>query len=442
MTVTDRQPVRTRRPARQVASVDPGGSGIPAPAVGEPAPARATSAPAGPAVRLDGAWRDGDPVGNRQFVDIGPIELERGGVIPEVRIAYETWGTLNEAGDNVILVEHALTGDSHVVGEAGDGHLSPGWWNSLIGAGRPVDPDEWFVVAANVLGGCQGTTGPSSAATDGRAWGSRFPYVTVRDQVAAERALLDRLGVRRLAAVVGGSMGGMRAIEWAVTYPDVVERCIVLASTAYATADQIAWCQPQLLAIRNDPDYADGDYYDLARRPEAGLGLARRIAHITYRTETELSARFGREAQLGEDPLRAGDRGRFAVESYLDHHAGKLARRFDANSYLVLTEAMNSHDVGRDRGGVAAALAKVTADCTVVSVDTDRLYPPRLSDELHVALPRSFRRHIRSDFGHDGFLIEEEQVGRIIAEALARPAADQAADQAAERPAARLVERR
>lgn len=410
MTVTHRTH-STRRPARLATAGTPLGDG------------GTTAAPAGhDTVRPDGAWREGDPVGDREFVDIGDVELERGGVLPDVRIAYETWGRLNEAGDNVILVEHALTGDSHVVGEAGDGHASPGWWNALIGPDSPVDPEQWFVIASNVLGGCQGSTGPSSVAPDGQPWGSRFPYVTVRDQVAAERALLDRLGIDRLAAVVGGSMGGMRAIEWAVTYPDAVDRCIVLASTAYATADQIAWCQPQLLAIRHDPDYVGGDYYATGRRPVTGLGLARRIAHVTYRTETELADRFGRAAQLGEDPLRAGDRGRFAVESYLDHHAGKLARRFDANSYVVLTEAMNSHDVGRDRGGLEPALARVTADCTVVSVDTDRLYPPRLADELHAALPVSTREHITSVFGHDGFLIEENQVGRIIRDALARDA--------------------
>jgi homoserine O-acetyltransferase len=416
MTVTHRQH-STRRPAR----LAPAGA---VPSEGTPSGHLTGSDPddtsGRAAPRPDGAWREGDPVGRRQFADIGALELERGGVLPDVRLAYETWGRLNEAGDNVILVEHALTGDSHVVGEAGDGHASPGWWDALIGAGRPVDPDEWFVIASNVLGGCQGSTGPSSVGPDGRPWGSRFPYVTVRDQVMAERALLDSLGVRRLAAVVGGSMGGMRSIEWAVTYPDDVDRCLVLASTAYATADQIAWCQPQLLAIRNDPGFAGGDYYETDFRPVAGLGLARRIAHITYRTETELDDRFGRQPQLGEDPLRAGDRGRFAVESYLDHHAGKLARRFDANSYVVLTEAMNSHDVGRDRGGLEAALARITADCTVVSVDTDRLYPPRLSDELHAALPRSTREHITSAFGHDGFLIEEDQVGQIVRDALAR----------------------
>ena len=408
MTVTHRPEHRTRRPARFSDDV-----GV----------ARRVR-PDGPL--RDGAWREGDPIGNRRFADIGDVELERGGVVPDVRVAYETWGRLNEARDNVVLVEHALTGDSHVVGEAGDGHASPGWWNSLIGTGQAVDPDRWFVVAANVLGGCQGTTGPSSPAPDGRAWGSRFPDLTVRDQVAAERALLRSLGIHRLAGVVGGSMGGMRALEWAVSHPDDVDRCIVLASTPYATADQIAWCQPQLLAIRSDPHFAGGDYYDTGRRPDTGLGLARRIAHITYRTETELSERFGREAQLGEDPYRADERaagrGRFAVESYLDHHAGKLARRFDANSYVVLTEAMNSHDVGRDRGGLGPALARITADCTVVSVDTDRLYPPRLSDELHAALSRSTRASITSAYGHDGFLIEEDQVAKVVRDALTRPA--------------------
>jgi homoserine O-acetyltransferase len=405
MTVTHRQH-STRRPAPSERGTGP------------------VAAPVLEGGRPSGAWFEGDPAGDRRFLGVGDLELERGAVLPDVRIAYETWGTLNETADNVILVEHALTGDSHVVGEAGNGHASPGWWEGLIGPGRPIDAAEWFVVATNVLGGCQGTTGPASTAPDGRPWGSRFPYVTVRDQVGAEALLLDRLGVRRLAAVVGGSMGGMRAIEWGVTHPERVERCIVLASTAYATAEQIAWCQPQLLAIRSDPGFAGGDYYETGSSPETGLGLARRIAHVTYRTETELADRFGRLAQLGEDPLAAEPRGRFAVESYLDHHAGKLARRFDANSYLVLTEAMNSHDVGRDRGGVEAALARVTAACTIVSVDSDRLYPPRLSDEMHGALARSRRAHIVSDFGHDGFLIEEAQVGRVLREALAAPAAE------------------
>ncbi len=426
MTITGRHP-RTRRftsaprSTPGVTAVPPPGSTLAdAPATASVPTLEMASSASSAATDGDGAWREGDPVGRRTFVDIGTVELEREVVLPDVRIAIETWGRLNELGDNVILVEHALTGDSHVTGEAGEGHASPGWWNSLIGAGRPIDPERWFVVSTNVLGGCQGSTGPSSSAPDGRAWGSRFPYVTIRDQVLAEAAALDRLGVRRIAAVIGGSMGGMRALEWAATHPDRVERAIVFASTAHATADQIAWCQAQLLAIRSDPDFAGGDYYDTGRSPVTGLGLARRIAHITYRTEHELGERFGRQPQQGEEPLGTPTRGRFAVEGYLDYHAGKLARRFDANSYLVLTESMNSHDVGRDRGGVAAALGAVRADCTIVSVDSDRLYPPRLSDEMHAALPRSTRASITSQFGHDGFLIEEDQVARIVQAALAR----------------------
>ena len=366
-----------------------------------------------------GAWREGDPLGHRLLVQVGDVPLERGGVLPQVQVAYETWGRLNEQADNAILVEHALTGDSHVVGPADGAHPSPGWWDGLIGPGRPLDTDRWFVVASNVLGGCQGTTGPSSLAPDGRRWGSRFPFVTVRDQVAVEARLAAELGLARWAAVLGGSMGGMRVLEWAVTHPGRVDRALVIASTAYATADQIAWAQPQLLAIRSDPSFRGADYYDAQDRlagPEAGMGIARRIAHVTYRSGTELDQRFGREPQGFEEPL--GDGGRYAVESYLDHHAAKLSRRFDANSYLVLTEAMNSHDVGRGRGGVAAALSTVTATTTVVAVDSDRLYPVRLSDEITAAVPGARQHTISSAYGHDGFLIEIEQVGSRIRDAL------------------------
>ncbi|MDN5795251.1 MAG: homoserine O-acetyltransferase [Intrasporangium sp.] len=409
MTVTHRHETLTRR-LRQVAA--------------RPIPTT-QSAPANRAPTRgpdDGTWREGDPVGERRFLDLGAVDLERAGVLPQVRVAYETWGTLSPTADNVVLVEHALTGDSHVVGMEGAGHPTPGWWEGLVGPGRPLDTNRWFVVCTNVLGGCQGTTGPVSSAPDGRHWASRFPYITIRDQVQVEKLLLERLGIRRVAAVLGGSMGGMRTIEWAVMGGDFVDRAIVLASTAHATADQIAWAQPQLLAIRGDADFAAGDYYDTGRAPEAGLGIARRIAHITYRTETELNSRFGRVAQPGEDPLGSTQRGRFAVESYLDHHASKLTGRFDANSYLVLTEAMNSHDVGRGRGGLAKALARVTADCTIASVDTDRLYPAPLSDEMAGLLPTATRESITSVYGHDGFLIETEQVAGIIGRALRRRA--------------------
>ncbi len=363
-----------------------------------------------------GYWSDGDDPGDRRFLDIGPLELERGGRLPAVRLAYETWGRLAPDGANAVLVEHALTGDSHVVGPAGRGHPSPGWWDGLVGPRHAIDTEQLFVVAANVVGGCQGSTGPSSIAPDGQRWGSRFPFLTIRDQVEAERRLADVLGIERWALVIGGSMGGMRVLEWAVTHPEQVARAAVLASTAAATADQIAWSQPQLLAIRDDPDFASGDYYDTGRRPVRGLGLARRIAHITYRSALELDERFGRAPQAGEDPL--GSAGRYAVESYLDHHADKLERRFDANSYLVLTEAMNSHDLGRGRGGIASALARIKAQVTVVAVDSDRLYQRSQSEQLRDGIAGAQLHGIHSRHGHDGFLIEVPAVGRLVRDLL------------------------
>jgi len=338
-------------------------------------------------------------------------------------VAYETWGEPSPARDNAVLVLHALTGDSHAAGPAGPGHPTPGWWDALIGPGAPLDTDRWWVVCPNTLGGCQGTTGPASAGPDGRPWGSRFPTVTVRDQVAVEAALADALGVGRWAAVVGGSMGGMRALEWAVTFPDRVARLVVLACGAAATAEQIALCAVQAQAIRLDPGFQGGDYYDArpGAGPARGLGLARRIGHVTYRSEAELEARFGRQPQVGESPLTGG---RFAVESYLDHQAAKLVGRFDANSYLVLSRTMDLHDVGRERGGAAAALARVRAVSTVVGVDSDRLYPPRLQDELAACLPGPTELHtVNSPFGHDAFLVESEQVGKFVSRALDRAGA-------------------
>jgi homoserine O-acetyltransferase len=375
-----------------------------------------------PPVPASGAWRDGDPVGRRQFLHVGDLQLETGATLPGVRLAYETWGRLSPSRDNAVLVLHALTGDSHAAGPSGPGHPTPGWWEGLIGPGRPLDTDRWFVVVPNVLGGCQGSTGPASPAPDGRPWGSRFPYVTVRDQVQAETRLADALGVDAWALVLGGSMGGMRALEWAVGEPERVARMLALATSTVATADQIAWCAGQLAAVRSDPRFRGGDYYDAepGDGPHAGLGVARRIAHATYRSSLELDLRFGRRAQPGEEPLGGG--GRFAVESYLDHHADKLVRRFDANSYVVLTEAMNSHDVGRDRGGVEAALARVTATSAVAAISSDRLYPVRLSEEIVAGLPGDTPLEvIDSPYGHDGFLVETAAVGALTRQLLATP---------------------
>ncbi len=311
---------------------------------------------------------------------LGDLTLESGEVLPRLEVAYDTYGTFR--GDNAVLVLHALTGDSVVAGPEG-------WWNQVIGPGLGVDTDEFFVVAANILGGCSGSTGPTSMDLAGHVWGSRFPAITVRDQVAAEAKLGEHLGIDRWHAVIGGSAGGMRAIEWAIMFPEKVERLFLLASSAYASAEQIAWTSTQADIIR-------------AAGPEAGLDLARRIAHTTYRSEAELAARFGREIQPD---------GRFAVESYLQHHGGKLVKRFDAWSYVTLGDAMNSHDVGRGRGGIAEALAQVTAKTTVAAIDSDRLYPPYQQQELADLIPGCGGLDvIASDHGHDGFLIEHEQV--------------------------------
>ncbi|WP_380168008.1 homoserine O-acetyltransferase [Jannaschia sp. R86511] len=364
-------------------------------------------------------------MGGRRFVALGPLPTESGVVLPDVKVAYECWGTPRTGPDgsisNAVLVLHALTGDSHVVGPAGPAHPSPGWWGGVVGDGLALDTRRWFVVAPNVLGGCQGTTGPGSPAPDGRAWGSRFPHVTVRDQVAVEAALADRLGVRRWALVAGGSMGGMRALEWAVGRPDRVAALTVLASTAAATGDQIAWCAPQIAAVTADPAWQGGDYYDRpGPGPVDGLGVARRIAHVTYRSRWEMDTRFGRDPQPGEDP---GTGGRYAVESYLEHQAGKLAGRFDAGSYVTLTRSMNSHDVGRGRGGTAAALATVTARTTVVAVDSDRLYPPEQQQHVVDHVPGARLVLVRSRYGHDGFLVETAAVSAALSQTLAEVAA-------------------
>ena len=352
--------------------------------------------------RVTGAWLESHDPGDRVFANIGDLELESGEVLPTVTIAYQTWGTLNAAGDNAILVNHALTGWSDV----------PGWWPSMVGPGLPLDTDKYFIICPNVIGGCQGSTGPASLAPDGKRWGSRFPTVTIRDMVAAELALTNLLKISHYILAVGPSLGGMRSLEWAIQHPDRVRAICTIGSSAVATGDQIGTASIQIRAIKADPNFNNGDFYELADGPIEGMGIARRIAHLTYRTESEMDVRFGRE-------LQGDDTGRYAVESYLDHQAQKLAHRFDANTYIALTEAMNSHDVGRDRGGVAAALASVEIPVVVVSIDTDRLFPPRLQEEIVELVPKAAELiTVSSPFGHDGFLIDVESVGDAVRKAI------------------------
>lgn len=346
------------------------------------------------------------------IVDVGALTLESGAVLDDVAIAVQRWGELSPERDNVVMVLHALTGDSHVTGPAGPDHPSPGWWDGVAGPGAPIDTDRWCAIATNVLGGCRGSTGPSSPAPDGKPYGSRFPAITVRDQVTADLAALAALGVTRVAAVVGGSMGGARALEWIVGHPETVGAALVLAVGARATADQIGTQSSQVAAIKADPNWQGGDYYGTGRTPETGMEIARRFAHLTYRGEVELDERFGNDAQGEERPTEGG---RYAVQSYLEHQGGKLARRFDAGTYVALTDALSSHDVGRGRGGIAAALQACTVPVVVGGITSDRLYPLRLQQELADLLPTCVELDVvDSAYGHDGFLVETDHVGELI----------------------------
>jgi homoserine O-acetyltransferase len=352
-----------------------------------------------------------------------PLALEAGGALggagAALSVAYESWGQLNERRDNAVLVLHALTGDSHVAGPRGEGHLTPGWWDGLVGPGRALDTSRFFVVAPNVLGGCQGTTGPSSLAADGRPYGSRFPTVTVRDQVSVEHAFADQLGIERFFAVIGGSMGGMRALEWAIMSPERVGRLILLSTGPAATAEQIALCSIQAHAIMLDPRFHGGNYYDEApgQGPWRGMGIARRVAQLSYRTREEFLERFGRDVQPGEDPMRGG---RFSAEGYLDYQAKKLAWRFDANTYLALSRSMDLHDVGRGRGGIQSALGLVMAPTLVLGFSTDRLYAID-EQRLLTSEIRGAERlvELASFLGHDAFLLEITALSPHVAAHLA-----------------------
>lgn len=347
-------------------------------------------------------------------VDIGSLITERGEVIDDVHIAVQRWGKLSPARDNVVVVLHALTGDSHFT--SGPGHPAPGWWDGIAGPGAPIDTTRWCAVATNVLGGCRGSTGPSSLASDGKPWGSRFPWITVRDQVEADVAALAALGINEVAAVAGGSMGGARALEWVISHPDRVRAGLLLAVGARATADQIGTQTNQIAAIKADPNWQGGDYHGTGRKPDAGMAIARRFAHLTYRGELELENRFANDRQGNEDPAAGG---RYAVQSYLEHQGDKLVSRFDAASYVTLTETLNNHDVGRGRGGVRKALRGCPVPVVVGGITSDRLYPLRLQQELAQLLPGCDELQIvDSIYGHDGFLLETEAVGELIRKTL------------------------
>ncbi len=370
---------------------------------------------------VTGALMPGDPLGDRRLCQVHPdrrFALESGGSLEHVEIAYETWGELNSDGTNGVLVCHALTGDSHAAGRAGVGHPGPGWWESLIGPGKPIDTNENFVVCSNVLGGCQGSTGPASTnPATATPYGSDFPLVSIRDMVRAQAFLSDELGITSWRSVIGGSMGGMQVIEWAVMFPDRVRTAIVASSTVAASAQQIAWSHIGRNVIESDPGFNGGDYYDAepGQGPHRGLELARQIAQVTYRSDEVFTERFGRNLvrQLDFGAARL-----FDVEGYLEYHGRKLVNRFDANSYLRLNRAMDFHDIGRGRGGTVEALSRVKAPVLTVSVRSDSLYPPTQQIEMHEGLLESGGDStffaLDSPHGHDGFLIEFPKLGPVI----------------------------
>jgi homoserine O-acetyltransferase len=365
----------------------------------------------------------GDPSGSRRFFEIPrPLALDGGATLSNVVVAYETWGTLNDDRSNAVLLCHAWTGDSHAAGAAERGHPAPGWWEGAVGPGLAIDTDRWFVVCVNVLGGCQGSTGPASPhPVDGKPYGSRFPVITIRDMVRAQARLADHLGIGRWHSVVGGSMGGMQVLEWAVMFPQRVGSIVPIATCTQSSAQQIAWGAIGRRSIRMDPKWRGGDYYDAAdgEGPWEGLSTARMVAQVTFRSDNVFTDRFGRELADGATPHDGLDLWqRFEVERYLDYHGDKLVRRFDTNSYLIIGKAMDLHDLGRGRSGLAAAMARVSSPALVMGISSDILYPTYQQRQIHDLLlsggTKSEYVEIDSPHGHDAFLINLDQVGPLV----------------------------
>nr|WP_319538875.1 homoserine O-acetyltransferase [uncultured Methanospirillum sp.] len=344
-----------------------------------------------------------------------PLTLESGETLPELTIAYETYGTLDRDRSNAILICHALSGDSHVAGYH-TGTDKPGWWDIVIGPGKALDTDQYFIICSNVLGGCKGTTGPSSLNPEtNKPYGLSFPVITIGDMVHAQSRLLQHFNIQRLFAVIGGSMGGMQALKWSVLYPDLASRVVVIASTAYSTPQQIAFNEVARSAIRSDPDWNHGDYYENFP-PTRGLSLARMIGHITYLSDESMHQKFGRGLQ-GKEELSYDFTTDFQVESYLHYQGDRFTQRFDANSYLYITKAIDYFDMSVN-DSLIEAFRSVKAKFLIVSVSSDWLYPPYLSQEIVTALSSANADveycEIRSNFGHDAFLLEEGQMNYLL----------------------------
>jgi homoserine O-acetyltransferase/O-succinyltransferase len=380
-----------------------------------------------------------------RFLDLPrPLALDCGRELHPVRIAYETYGTLSAGRDNVVLVCHALSGDAHAAGYSAapaaagtrdgfaaeerdaDRGRSLGWWDGMIGPGKAFDTDRFFVVSTNLLGGCRGTTGPLSVnPATGRPYGSDFPVITVADMVRAQRAFLSELGIERLAAVAGGSLGGMQALAWAALYPDQVDAIVPIASTHALRPQGIAWNAIARNSIMADPDWQGGHYYGTNRTPARGMGVARMVGHMTYLSAQALGTKFGRRLQRGGDIRYVLEEPEFEIESYLRHQADNFVKRFDANTYLYTSRALSYFDLAREfgAGDLAAAVRRISSRTLLISFSSDWLYPPGDAEQLAAALKgagKEVELHvIDAPYGHDCFLLEEARQTPIIRRFLA-----------------------
>jgi homoserine O-acetyltransferase len=381
------------------------------------------SAPASPVAANGGVGM----VVPRDFVHRQPFTFQSGQVLPGFTQRYETYGQPNATRDNAILICHALSGDHHCAGRHSLDDRKPGWWDNLIGPGRAVDTNRFFVISANCLGGCMGSTGPSSInPATGRPYGISFPFVTIRDMVRAQKLLLDHLGVTALHAVIGGSMGGMQVLQWGIEYPGFVRRLLAMATTAREGAQAIAFNEVGRQAIMQDPDWNRGDY-PKDGGPRTGLAIARMMAHITYVSDASMDRKFGRRKKDSANGEVHSFDVQFEVESYLRHQGQSFINRFDANSYLYITRALDQFDLAQAYGSLEAAFAPVQAETLVVGFTSDWLFPPEQNRAVALALLRGGKRatyaELTTDLGHDSFLLESEDLYTLVRGFLERESA-------------------
>jgi homoserine O-acetyltransferase/O-succinyltransferase len=362
--------------------------------------------------------RSAPAIPDKNFHRIGSFEPEFGGYLEEVTLAYETWGELDSSGENAVLIVHALTGDSHCAGGVSEAYRRGGWWDEMVGPGRPVDTDEHFVVCSNVLGGCSGSTGPASVDPETDCpYGMRFPIITIRDIVRTQKRLLDNLGVTKLEVVIGGSIGGQQALEWAVEFPDFVEKAVPVAATGALGPQGLGMSEIGRRAIMADPDWQGGDYYGTGRSPETGLAIARMAGMLTYQSAEGQWERFGRE-QATRPALHEEFGGRFEVESYLHYQGRDLTGRFDANSYLYLTRAMDLYDVGAGYASHEEAYERIRAEVLFVGISSDWLFPARevraAAELAKAAGAEAHYEEIESPNGHDAFLKDWDELRAAV----------------------------